>query len=418
MKRVILLVDGLNDLPQAALQGRTPLEVACTPALDRIAQHGRVGVVAHPPVWSDARFEFLYVNGLGLPPQRRFPPAGPLAAQCSRLDVSPNDQVYCASFVSIWEDELADPDAGGLSPRERGLLLNDLRSELTDLGARLVPGIDDELFLVLDDAGPHAPPTLSPHFALGESLINVVPQGPASKQLLDVMDCSMRFLADHDVNRVRSDLGENPAHLLWPWGGGVPIAEADGAEENDRAVIGSNALFLGVGQYLGWRAMRAERASDPQVSWKALLAKLDLALLQGDVAAVHSPELLRVAVMGTLEDRVASLESLDLHLVQPILERLEKHVDHRLLVLSTVGVQSEQRLLIPEAVPFAATGTDLEGVRGYPFHESAARSSDLKPKDAAELFEFFLGHKAPVFETYRRLTQSEDWRSSEAEAEG
>lgn len=44
-KAVILIVDGLGDLPIAELGGRTPLEVARTPVLDRMAADGRYGLV-------------------------------------------------------------------------------------------------------------------------------------------------------------------------------------------------------------------------------------------------------------------------------------------------------------------------------------------------------------------------------------
>jgi 2,3-bisphosphoglycerate-independent phosphoglycerate mutase len=44
-KAVVLIIDGLGDLPVAALGGQTPLEAARTPNLDRLAKAGEFGLV-------------------------------------------------------------------------------------------------------------------------------------------------------------------------------------------------------------------------------------------------------------------------------------------------------------------------------------------------------------------------------------
>ena len=45
MKGVLLIIDGLGDLPIPALDGKTPLEAARTPVLDRLAAGGLYGLV-------------------------------------------------------------------------------------------------------------------------------------------------------------------------------------------------------------------------------------------------------------------------------------------------------------------------------------------------------------------------------------
>ena len=44
-KTVVLILDGLGDLPVPALSARTPLEAARTPVLDRLASSGLHGLV-------------------------------------------------------------------------------------------------------------------------------------------------------------------------------------------------------------------------------------------------------------------------------------------------------------------------------------------------------------------------------------
>ena len=48
-KRVLLVPDGMADLPIDELGGRTPLEVAHTPCMDALARDGVVGLVRTIP---------------------------------------------------------------------------------------------------------------------------------------------------------------------------------------------------------------------------------------------------------------------------------------------------------------------------------------------------------------------------------
>ncbi|MGB9637436.1 MAG: phosphoglycerate mutase, partial [Microgenomates group bacterium] len=46
MKKYILIIcDGLGDLPTFELGNQTPLEAACTPNLDRLAKNGKTGLM-------------------------------------------------------------------------------------------------------------------------------------------------------------------------------------------------------------------------------------------------------------------------------------------------------------------------------------------------------------------------------------
>ena len=44
-KGVLIIIDGLGDLPVASLHGKTPLEAADTPSMDYLASKGRIGLV-------------------------------------------------------------------------------------------------------------------------------------------------------------------------------------------------------------------------------------------------------------------------------------------------------------------------------------------------------------------------------------
>ena len=45
MKYVVVLYDGMADYPVPALNGKTPMECANKPLLDKLARYGKVGTV-------------------------------------------------------------------------------------------------------------------------------------------------------------------------------------------------------------------------------------------------------------------------------------------------------------------------------------------------------------------------------------
>ena len=49
MKYAIIIPDGAADEPLKELGGKTPLEAANTPNMDRVAMEGRQGIVRHRP---------------------------------------------------------------------------------------------------------------------------------------------------------------------------------------------------------------------------------------------------------------------------------------------------------------------------------------------------------------------------------
>ena len=45
MKKILVILDGLGDLPCKELNGKTPLEDAKTPNLDFLATNGKTGIM-------------------------------------------------------------------------------------------------------------------------------------------------------------------------------------------------------------------------------------------------------------------------------------------------------------------------------------------------------------------------------------
>ncbi|MDX9820416.1 MAG: phosphoglycerate mutase, partial [Syntrophales bacterium] len=80
MKYLILLGDGMADLPLAELGGKTPLEFARTPNMDRIAAEGTVGRIDTIPSGFTPGSDVATLSVLGYNPAESYSGRGPLEA--------------------------------------------------------------------------------------------------------------------------------------------------------------------------------------------------------------------------------------------------------------------------------------------------------------------------------------------------
>ena len=100
MHILLIIFDGLADRPAPELQGKTPLEAAHTPNLDRLAAEGINGLL-HPkspgyPLGSPLALHLMFGY-----PEGDFPDRGPLLASARRLSIAPGDVVLAARFASV-----------------------------------------------------------------------------------------------------------------------------------------------------------------------------------------------------------------------------------------------------------------------------------------------------------------------------
>ena len=100
MNILLIVLDGLGDRPAPELGGKTPLEAAHTPNLDRLAAEGINGLF-HPkssgyPLGSPLALHLMFGY-----PEEEFPDRGPLLARARGLEVPDDDIVLAARFASV-----------------------------------------------------------------------------------------------------------------------------------------------------------------------------------------------------------------------------------------------------------------------------------------------------------------------------
>lgn len=104
MRILLIIFDGLADRPAPELDGRTPLEAARTPNLDRLAAQGINGLF-HPkgpgyPLGSPLALHLMFGY-----PEEEFPDRGPLLATARGLEIPAGAVVLAARFASAVREE-------------------------------------------------------------------------------------------------------------------------------------------------------------------------------------------------------------------------------------------------------------------------------------------------------------------------
>jgi len=207
------------------------------------------------------------------------------------------------------------------------------------------------------------------------------------------MERSVGILADHPVNAVRRDLGENPATMIWLWGQGRG-PELPSFEERfgiKAGVISAVDLVNGIAVLLGMERIRVPGATGYYDTDYAAKGRYGVeALDRLDLVFVHVEAPDEAAHDGSARMKVEALERIDRYVVGPVWEALKSRERYRIMVASDHYTSTSKRTHVAHPVPFAICGTGIEPIRKLPFNEANAAIGELKVDRGHLLMEYFL----------------------------
>ncbi|MBI4729671.1 MAG: 2,3-bisphosphoglycerate-independent phosphoglycerate mutase [Acidobacteria bacterium] len=157
MNKVLYVVlDGLGDEPLAELDGRTPLEAARTPNLDRLAEGGRTGLVYTVGKGIAPESDIAVFAVLGYDPRTYHSGRGPLEALGSGMDVADGDLAYRVNFATVEAAEPSDWPHWRIVDRRvgRDLASDEARALAAEVNAAVkLPGASFELRSTVEHRG-------------------------------------------------------------------------------------------------------------------------------------------------------------------------------------------------------------------------------------------------------------------------
>ncbi len=385
MKLVVLLGDGMADLPLAQLQGKTPLQAAKKPNMDRLARLGRSGLAQTVPEGFPPGSDVANLSVMGYSPNQHYSGRAPLEAAAMGVVLGKADIAFRCNFVTIVNGIMQDYSAGHITTEEGRELIEALQPLMP--GGRLYPGVSYRNLLVLQ-AGAQALCT-PPHDISDQPVAEHLPRGPDSEQLIRLMDAARPVLARHPVNKKRIAAGKRPANAIWLWGQGPAPAMPSFAEKYGLkgAMISAVDLLKGIGKYAGLEVIDVAGATgniDTNYEGKVQAALQALKRLDFVYLHVEAPD--EMGHEGNTELKVKAIELFDERVVGPVVEGLKKsREDWRVLLLPDHATPISIKTHSCDPVPFtiAGTGVSPDGVER--FDEMAAKQGGYGLVEATKL---------------------------------
>ena len=297
MKYLIILGDGMADKDIPELGGKTPLEYADTPTMDKYSKMSEIGMVHTIPDGMAPGSDTANLSVLGYNPRDYYTGRSPLEALSIGVDMKTTDVALRCNIVTVSTDEL---------PYEEKTIIDHSSSEIsTEDAAVLLEAVRKEL--------------------------------------------------ENDIYKFY--VGKSYRHLtIWDKGEVVDLTPPHDVLGQKGAMISAVDLLKGIAVGAGMKVIEVEGANgglDTNYEGKADAA-VDVLLNGGcDFAYIHLEAPDEMGHQGSYERKVKAIENLDKRIIKRVVEKMEAAgEDFRMLVLPDHPTPVAIRTNVSDPVPY------------------------------------------------------------------
>ena len=371
MKHIIILGDGMADKAVGRLGGKTLLQYAHIPIMDKLAREGRTGRLITVPEGFPPGSEVANTAILGYDLGVVYEGRGPLEAASIGYEMDDDDLALRCNIITIEGGNIITHNGGNLQTADGDLLIRYLNDRIGNDRIRFITGIQYRHLLVIKGGNKHiacAPPHDHPNEPWRQLLVKpgtdrendskrLSPQETADI-LNDLIIRSQDILSRHPFNLDRASKGLRQANSIWPWSGGYRPSMQTlmdlYPQIHSGSVISAVDLIRGIGHYAGLDIIKVEGATglaDTNYEGKAQAAIQ--ALKEQDFVFLHVEASDEAGHDGDLELKLKTIEYLDSRILKPIYEAVSKWDEPVCIaVLPDHLTPVEMRIHVGEPVPF------------------------------------------------------------------
>lgn len=400
MKYVIIIGDGMADRPLKELDGKTPLQAAFTPNMDKLAREGAIGMVRTVPCGMHPGSDVANLSILGYDPSVYFTGRAPLEAASMGVELGAADIAYRCNLVTLkfikekTRAVMEDYSAGHISTPEAAEIMGELNRCLGSPSARFYPGISYRHLLVWS-GGESEVECMPPHDIIGRDITDYLPHGAGAEFLKKLMLGSVDILERHDINKRRLAEGKSPANSIWLWGQGKKPALPTMSEKYGikAAMVSAVDLTKGLGIYAGMEILKVPGVTGYLDTNYIGKAEYSLSALERvDLAYIHVEAPDEAGHSGNYKDKIKAIEDIDALVVGTVLRGMKAFDEYRIMLLPDHPTPIEVRTHTDEPVPFAIYDSrEKKKNEGAAYDESIARRADITVVDEGHrLMEYFI----------------------------
>ena len=402
MKYLVLLCDGMADIPDAALNGKTPMECADKKYMDSLAKTAEVGMCRTVAPGLKPGSDVANLSVMGYDPLICYTGRSPLEAASIGVDLKETDVALRCNIVTLSEEEnyadktMVDYCAGDISTKEAHEIIKTVEEELGNEIYKFYGGVSYRHCLVVDNGTIDLGNMTPPHDISGRVIGEYLSDSENAKPLIELMKKSYEILKNHPINLARREKGLNEANSIWLWGEGRKPALQNFYEKNGvkGAVVSAVDLLKGIGICAGMDTPEVKGATgyiDTDFEAKAN-AGIEAFKAGNDLVYLHFEAPDECGHRGEAQNKVKAIELIDTRALKLMLDYLNNcGEDYRILIMPDHPTPLCTMTHSAEPVPYMIYDSANEKAGVESFTESSSASTKMFVENGPQIMDKLLG---------------------------
>ena len=386
MKYVVVIGDGMADIPLKELNGETPLQRAEIPNMDIITSKGVSGMLKTVPNQMLPGSDIANLSIMGYNPLEYYTGRGPLEAASVGAQMDKGEVAFRCNFITEDSGILTDFNAGHISTIEASELIETLNQKFYSHGKFYLGTSYRHIFLLKDKQSALLEST-PPHDVVGELFEENLLKPVLNKNavlLNKIMIESRKILKNHPINERRIAEGKKPANMIWLWGQGVKPSIPTFKDKYGLkgATITGVDLVKGLGIYMGLTNIHVPGATgyyDTDYCGKAKNALK--ALETHDLIFIHVEAPDEAGHAGDIKEKILAIERIDYRILGKLLDELPGFDDYSVAILPDHPTPITLKTHTSDPVPYSmcSTADSSDDILKYDEYSASKGSMGIKP---------------------------------------
>ncbi len=382
----------MADFPVPALNGKTPVESASTPNMDKIAASGRIGLLSTIPEGFLPGSDIGNMSLLGYDPRRCFSGRAPIEAASMGIAIGPNDVAFRCNLVTIENGVMKDYSAGHISTEAARAVIDELQKSLgIDGELKFHPGVSYRHILTVKKIGAKLT-CVPPHDITGQKIDQYLPNGDNAwdrEYILSLMNRAKAVISD--MKKTSSGGINHAATDIWLWGQGPAVTLPTLKERYGitGSVISAVDLVRGLGKLAGLTVRIVDGATGYLgTNYAGKVAAAIEAFDSGeDFVYLHIEAPDETSHEGSLEKKIQAIEEFDKYVVGEMLKYQSQTQNLRIAVSPDHITALSTKTHDASPVPFCMCGEGIKADKAKRYCEAEAKSIAPVPIEGPEFFE-------------------------------
>ena len=402
MKSLVLLCDGMADIPFAELDNKTPMQCAKKPLMDSLALVSEVGMCRTVAAGLKPGSDVANLSVMGYDPTVSYTGRSPLEAASIGIDLKDTDVTLRCNLVTLSDEEnygdktMVDYCAGDISTEEAAEIIKTVEEKLGNEIYKFYSGVSYRHCLVVSNGTTDLGEMTPPHDISGRVVGEYLSKSENAAPLIELMKKSYDILINHPVNIKRVEKGLRPANSIWLWGEGTRPQMEDFYKLNGvkGCVVSAVDLLKGIGKCANMETPEVEGSTgylDTNFEGKAEAA-IDAFKRGIDFVYLHFEAPDECGHRGEAKNKVLAIEEIENRAFKPIFEYLKScGEDFRILIMPDHPTPLSTKTHSSEPVPYMIFDSKVEKTGVSSFTEENAAKTGIFVEHGPDMIHKLLG---------------------------